>query len=50
MADCLAEPTSTRTALAQSSVTWTFQRVAQVAIDNQLPVDFESVVNPFKEA
>ncbi len=48
VADCLAEPTATRTALAQSSVNWTFRRVAQIAIDNQLPVDFSAVVNPFE--
>lgn len=49
VADCLADGSPTRRELAHGATSFTFQRIAQIALEHQFPVDFESVVNPFGE-
>lgn len=46
VADCLAEQTEARTTLAEQTVTWLFQRIAQIATDRGMPVDFTAIVDP----
>lgn len=46
VADCLTEQTEARMTLATQTVTWLFQRIAQVALDRDMPVDFQAVVDP----
>lgn len=46
VADCLTERTEARQTLAEQTVTWLFQRIAQVATDRNMPVDFQAVVDP----
>lgn len=49
VADCLADGSPTRRELAHGACAFTFQRIAQIALEHQFPIDFESVVNPFGE-
>jgi hypothetical protein len=49
VADCLADATEARATLAENAVLWTFQRIAQIALDRQMPCDFRRVVDPLFE-
>jgi len=46
VADCLVEQTESRVTLAEQTLTWLFQRIAQVATDRGMPVDFAAIVDP----
>jgi hypothetical protein len=46
VADTLADPTEARMTAAETTVQWLFQRINEVAIAHQIPVDFAEMVNP----
>lgn len=46
VADVLAEPTESRMTAAETTVQWLFQRVNEIAIAHQIPVDFTEIVTP----
>lgn len=48
VADCLTERTEARVTLAESTVSWLFQRISQLANERGMPVDFEAIVDPLR--
>lgn len=46
VADCLAERTEARVTLTEQSTVWLFQRIAEIATQRGMAVDFESIVTP----
>jgi hypothetical protein len=46
VADCLVEQTESRVTLAEQTVTWAFQRIAEIASTRGMAVDFQAIVDP----
>lgn len=46
VADCLADNSPTRRALATNTTNWVFERIAQVAVDYELGIDLARLIDP----